>query len=148
MKAFRFALQPLLSLRSWKEQAAREELARLSAEVARIQEDIQRFEAAKKAIFADWNAAAAERFMPRDRLALGERVAQTESEARKAREALAEADARREKALQAALQAANERKAVEKLKERRRQESLALGRKREAAEIEDIHNARRTGRTQ
>lgn len=147
MKKFTFNLAALQTVRGWHEQKARQELAATTGRVAQLEQALADLGSEREQAFASWNLAPNHRFAPRDRLNVDSHVAQVEARAAKMRSELAAAQAARAAAVAQLVRASRDLKVVENLRDQRFQEYSAELLRHEAAEIEDVFNARRSARS-
>ena len=144
MKKFKFNLDPLLEMRDWEEQKARQGLAEANA---RVNDACQRIDSCKSELestYASWQTAGQVKFTAVERLAMQSQITEVESRILQAETSLQEAEQGRVKAMEALKVASRNKKVVENLKEKRLQEYRAELLKKESMEIEDIFNARRS----
>ncbi len=147
MKKFTFKLAALQTVRGWQEQKARQELAAAIGHVAQLEQSLAALGAERDQAFAAWSLAPTRRFAPRERLNVDSQVAQVEARSAKIRAELASAQEARSAAVAQLVRAARELKVVENLREQRLLEYTAETLRHEAAEIEDVFNARRSARS-
>ena len=144
MKKFSFNLESILVLRERDDQNARATLTEANAYVERVNQEIARLESSISGAYDSWDGQSGRRFTPMDRIGLSGQVAALQAETMQAKKKLQAAHERRAKAIRLLQEASRNRKVVTNLKEKRLQAHTAELLKREANEIEDIFNARRS----
>lgn len=147
MKKFKFNLASLQVVRGWQEQKARQSLSTVNARVRQAEEALQQLAHERDAAFADWSLEPNRRFTAQERLGVDARVAHIDGLAAQRKKELAAAQDARAKAMSELAKASRELKVVENLREKRFQEHNAELERMEAAEIEDVFNARRSARS-
>lgn len=143
MKKFVFNLQSLLTLRDLEEQNARTALSEANAQIDRIDDRIGELKESIESAYSSWDGSSGRTFSKMDRMGVVAQVASLESEAAGARTQMQQAESARASAMAKLVEASKRRKVITNLKDKRQREYDVEMLKREAAEIEDIFNARR-----
>lgn len=144
MKKFKFNLEGLLVIRDWEEQQARQVLAQANAMLSSCEAQIENLRNELDGAYQGWNANGQQRFTPVDRMSLASLVSDIEGRLLQANSRKRQVEQEKARAMESLTQASRKLKVVQKLKEKRFNEYSADLMKREALEIEDIFNARRS----
>lgn len=145
MKKFKFQLEALMTIREWNEQNARQALGVVMREIEGLNANVLQLEQSRSDITERWVGACQSGFNPADRIAYDNQILNLKQQSVSLAESISQAEERREQAMRALEKAAQEKRIVENMKEKRLKEYEAELLKYEANEVEDIFNARRKG---
>ncbi|RME69294.1 MAG: hypothetical protein D6781_08915 [Verrucomicrobia bacterium] len=138
MKAFRFRLEPLITLRNWEEERARVAFGQAIEHERRIQARLQAVETDLEAGFRAWEQAR----IVREKNECWQHLEFLRAERANILGMLEEARREREEKARQLMDAHKRLQTLETLKNKRREAHLAEMRRREELELDDIVSAR------
>ncbi|MCH6255830.1 flagellar export protein FliJ [Puniceicoccaceae bacterium K14] len=145
MKKFKFQLESLMTLRERNEQIARQALAGVLGEIEDVKRNINELKEMRSSATEQWVSSTQEGFSNKDRVAFEFQIQSLEQQSLALEQSLKNFETKRQQAFKQLEKASQEKRIVERMKEKRFLEYTREAEKQEANEIEDIFNARRKG---